>query len=110
VSQDGEPHRERPLLLTAVGQCFGQPFMPINNSLVVKLPRSGVAIAGTKTRLTGAGCCQPSMMWQMLALSQSRGDSCRARRDSLRRSIRIRSRAAICSDTSRARRSISSAT
>jgi ectoine hydroxylase-related dioxygenase (phytanoyl-CoA dioxygenase family) len=33
-----------PGLLTAVGQCLGHPFMPINNSLVIKLPRSGVAI------------------------------------------------------------------
>lgn len=33
-----------PGLLAAVGQCLGHPFMPINNSLVVKLPRSGVAI------------------------------------------------------------------
>jgi phytanoyl-CoA hydroxylase len=33
-----------PLLLSAVGQCLGHPFMPINDSLVVKLPRSGVAI------------------------------------------------------------------
>jgi ectoine hydroxylase-related dioxygenase (phytanoyl-CoA dioxygenase family) len=33
-----------PLLLSAVGQSLGHPFMPINDSLVVKLPRSGVAI------------------------------------------------------------------
>jgi ectoine hydroxylase-related dioxygenase (phytanoyl-CoA dioxygenase family) len=33
-----------PLLLSAVGQCLGHPFMPINDSLVVKLPKSGVAI------------------------------------------------------------------
>ena len=33
-----------PRLLSAVGQCLGHPFMPINDSLVVKLPRSGVAI------------------------------------------------------------------
>jgi phytanoyl-CoA hydroxylase len=33
-----------PGLLAAVGQCLGHPFMPINNSLVVKLPHSGVAI------------------------------------------------------------------
>ncbi|MGH2637330.1 MAG: phytanoyl-CoA dioxygenase family protein [Actinomycetota bacterium] len=33
-----------PDLLSAVGQCLGQPFMPINDSLVVKLPHSGVAI------------------------------------------------------------------
>jgi ectoine hydroxylase-related dioxygenase (phytanoyl-CoA dioxygenase family) len=33
-----------PSLLTAVGQCIGYPFMPINDSLVVKLPHSGVAI------------------------------------------------------------------
>jgi len=33
-----------PDLLTAVGQCMGHPFMPVNNSLVVKMPKSGVAI------------------------------------------------------------------
>ncbi len=33
-----------PDLLAAVGQCLGHPFMPINDSLVVKLPDSGVAI------------------------------------------------------------------
>jgi phytanoyl-CoA hydroxylase len=33
-----------PKLLSAVGQCLGHPFMPINDSLVVKLPHSGVAI------------------------------------------------------------------
>jgi ectoine hydroxylase-related dioxygenase (phytanoyl-CoA dioxygenase family) len=33
-----------PSLLAAVGQCLGHPFMPINDSLVVKLPHSGVAI------------------------------------------------------------------
>jgi phytanoyl-CoA hydroxylase len=33
-----------PDLLGAVGQCLGYPFMPINDSLVVKLPHSGVAI------------------------------------------------------------------
>ena len=33
-----------PDLLAAVGQCLGHPFMPINDSLVVKLPHSGVAI------------------------------------------------------------------
>ena len=33
-----------PNLLSAVGQCLGHPFMPINDSLVVKLPHSGVAI------------------------------------------------------------------
>jgi ectoine hydroxylase-related dioxygenase (phytanoyl-CoA dioxygenase family) len=33
-----------PALLAAVGQCLGYPFMPINDSLVVKLPRSGVDI------------------------------------------------------------------
>jgi phytanoyl-CoA hydroxylase len=33
-----------PLLLSAIGQCLGHPFMPINDSLVVKLPHSGVAI------------------------------------------------------------------
>jgi phytanoyl-CoA hydroxylase len=33
-----------PDLLAAVGQCLGHPFMPVNDSLVVKLPRSGVAI------------------------------------------------------------------
>jgi ectoine hydroxylase-related dioxygenase (phytanoyl-CoA dioxygenase family) len=33
-----------PTLLAAVGQCLGYPFMPINDSLVVKLPRSGVDI------------------------------------------------------------------
>jgi phytanoyl-CoA hydroxylase len=33
-----------PGLLAAVGQCLGHPFMPINDSLVVKLPHSGVAI------------------------------------------------------------------
>jgi phytanoyl-CoA hydroxylase len=33
-----------PNLLEAVGQCLGYPFMPINDSLVVKLPHSGVAI------------------------------------------------------------------
>jgi phytanoyl-CoA hydroxylase len=33
-----------PGLLSAVGQCLGHPFMPINDSIVVKLPRSGVAI------------------------------------------------------------------
>jgi ectoine hydroxylase-related dioxygenase (phytanoyl-CoA dioxygenase family) len=33
-----------PELLAAVGQCLGHPFMPINDSLVVKLPHSGVAI------------------------------------------------------------------
>lgn len=33
-----------PNLLAAVGQCLGHPFMPINDSLVVKLPHSGVAI------------------------------------------------------------------
>jgi ectoine hydroxylase-related dioxygenase (phytanoyl-CoA dioxygenase family) len=33
-----------PTLLTAVGQCLGYPFMPINDSLVVKLPHSGVPI------------------------------------------------------------------
>jgi phytanoyl-CoA hydroxylase len=33
-----------PDLLSAVGQCLGHRFMPINDSLVVKLPRSGVAI------------------------------------------------------------------
>jgi ectoine hydroxylase-related dioxygenase (phytanoyl-CoA dioxygenase family) len=33
-----------PNLLAAVGQCLGYPFMPINDSLVVKLPRSGVDI------------------------------------------------------------------
>jgi phytanoyl-CoA hydroxylase len=33
-----------PNLLGAVGQCLGHPFMPINDSLVVKLPHSGVAI------------------------------------------------------------------
>ena len=33
-----------PILLSAVGQCLGHPFVPINDSLVVKLPRSGVAI------------------------------------------------------------------
>jgi ectoine hydroxylase-related dioxygenase (phytanoyl-CoA dioxygenase family) len=31
-------------LLAAVGQCLGHPFMPINDSLVVKLPHSEVAI------------------------------------------------------------------
>lgn len=33
-----------PLLLSAVGQCLGRPFMPINDSLVVKRPHSGVGI------------------------------------------------------------------
>jgi ectoine hydroxylase-related dioxygenase (phytanoyl-CoA dioxygenase family) len=33
-----------PGMLGAVGQCLGYPFMPINDSLVVKLPHSGVAI------------------------------------------------------------------
>jgi ectoine hydroxylase-related dioxygenase (phytanoyl-CoA dioxygenase family) len=33
-----------PGLLASVGQCLGHPFMPINDSLVVKLPHSGVAI------------------------------------------------------------------
>jgi hypothetical protein len=33
-----------PDLLAAVGQCLGHAFMPINDSLVVKLPHSGVAI------------------------------------------------------------------
>ncbi len=33
-----------PGLLAAVGQCLGYPFLPINDSLVVKLPHSGVAI------------------------------------------------------------------
>lgn len=33
-----------PDLLAAVGQCLGRPFMPVNNSLVVKMPKSGVAI------------------------------------------------------------------
>lgn len=33
-----------PGLLAAVGQCLGHPFMPINDSLVVKMPRSGVSI------------------------------------------------------------------
>jgi ectoine hydroxylase-related dioxygenase (phytanoyl-CoA dioxygenase family) len=33
-----------PNLLAAVAQCLGHPFMPINDSLVVKLPHSGVAI------------------------------------------------------------------
>jgi phytanoyl-CoA hydroxylase len=33
-----------PGLLAAVGQCLGHPFMPINDSLVVKLPHSGVSI------------------------------------------------------------------
>jgi phytanoyl-CoA hydroxylase len=33
-----------PNLLGADGQCLGHPFMPINDSLVVKLPHSGVAI------------------------------------------------------------------
>jgi ectoine hydroxylase-related dioxygenase (phytanoyl-CoA dioxygenase family) len=33
-----------PGLLTAVGQALGHPFMPINDSLVVKLPNSGVDI------------------------------------------------------------------
>ena len=33
-----------PILLSAVGQCLGHPFVPINDSLVVKLPHSGVAI------------------------------------------------------------------
>jgi ectoine hydroxylase-related dioxygenase (phytanoyl-CoA dioxygenase family) len=33
-----------PGLLAALGQCLGHPFMPINDSLVVKLPHSGVAI------------------------------------------------------------------
>jgi ectoine hydroxylase-related dioxygenase (phytanoyl-CoA dioxygenase family) len=33
-----------PNLLGAVGQCLGHSFMPINDSLVVKLPHSGVAI------------------------------------------------------------------
>jgi phytanoyl-CoA hydroxylase len=33
-----------PVLLAAVGQCLGYPFLPINDSLVVKLPHSGVAI------------------------------------------------------------------
>jgi len=34
----------RPGLLAAVGQCIGHPFLPINDSIVVKLPRSGVPI------------------------------------------------------------------
>jgi hypothetical protein len=33
-----------PGLLAAVGQCLGFPFLPINDSLVIKLPHSGVAI------------------------------------------------------------------
>jgi ectoine hydroxylase-related dioxygenase (phytanoyl-CoA dioxygenase family) len=33
-----------PDLLAAVGQCLGHPFMPVNDSLVVKLPHSPVAI------------------------------------------------------------------
>ena len=33
-----------PGLLAAVGQCLGYPFLPINDSLVIKLPHSGVAI------------------------------------------------------------------
>jgi phytanoyl-CoA hydroxylase len=33
-----------PVLLAAVGQCLGYPFLPINDSLVVKLSHSGVAI------------------------------------------------------------------
>jgi ectoine hydroxylase-related dioxygenase (phytanoyl-CoA dioxygenase family) len=33
-----------PSLLAAVGQALGHPFMPINDSLVVKLPNSGVDI------------------------------------------------------------------
>lgn len=33
-----------PELLAAVSQCIGHPFMPINDSLVVKLPHSGVSI------------------------------------------------------------------
>ena len=34
----------KPAGLSAVGQCLGHPFVPINDSLVVKLPHSGVAI------------------------------------------------------------------
>jgi phytanoyl-CoA hydroxylase len=33
-----------PGLLAAVGQCVGHPFMPLNDSLVVKMPHSGVSI------------------------------------------------------------------
>jgi ectoine hydroxylase-related dioxygenase (phytanoyl-CoA dioxygenase family) len=33
-----------PGLLAAIGQCLGHPFMPVNDSLVVKLPRSSVSI------------------------------------------------------------------
>jgi len=33
-----------PGLLAAVGQCLGHAFMPINDSLVIKLPHSGVSI------------------------------------------------------------------
>ena len=34
----------KPELLAAVGQCLGHPFLPINDSIVVKLPGSGVPI------------------------------------------------------------------
>ncbi|HET7571694.1 MAG TPA: phytanoyl-CoA dioxygenase family protein [Gaiellaceae bacterium] len=34
----------KPELLAAVGQCVGHPFLPINDSIVVKLPGSGVPI------------------------------------------------------------------
>jgi phytanoyl-CoA hydroxylase len=34
----------QPGLLEAVGQCLGHAFMPINDSLVIKLPHSGVSI------------------------------------------------------------------
>src|SRR5262245_40178108 len=34
-----------PELLENIGQCVGQPFYPWNDSLVVKLPNSGAAVA-----------------------------------------------------------------
>jgi ectoine hydroxylase-related dioxygenase (phytanoyl-CoA dioxygenase family) len=34
----------KPELLAAVGQCLGHPFLPLNDSIVVKLPGSGVPI------------------------------------------------------------------
>src|SRR5215204_4674769 len=41
-----------PNLLSAVGQCLGHPFVPINDSLVVKLPIPAWRSGGTRIRPT----------------------------------------------------------
>ncbi len=74
-----------PVLLAAVGQCLGYPFLPINDSLVVKLPHSGVAIpwhqdppyqgADGEPRRSGSRTSIATSIWTQ---RRSRTDACSA--------------------------------